>query len=72
MVCAAHESLRLTFHDAIGFSQSGTLKGTGADGSIMIFADIETNYAANNGIDDSVNDLKPFLTKYDVSAGKLI
>ena len=37
----AHENLRLTFHDAIGFSASGKLKGTGADGSIMIFRDTE-------------------------------
>ena len=40
--CLAHEALRLTFHDAIGFSKSGgPSKGTGADGSIMIFNDTE-------------------------------
>ncbi len=67
-----HESLRLTFHDAIGFSlsqgRSGyaapliSLKistklrnsGGGADGSIMIFSDIETKYQANGGLDDIV------------------
>ena len=38
----AHEALRLTFHDAIGFSKSGgPSQGTGADGSIMIFNDTE-------------------------------
>lgn len=37
----AHEALRLTFHDAIGFSASGKLKGGGADGSIMLFNDTE-------------------------------
>ena len=68
----AHESLRLTFHDAIGFSKSGKLKGTGADGSMIIFDTIETNFAANNGIDDSVDFLKPFLQKHDVTAGDLI
>ena len=37
----AHEVLRLTFHDAIGFSLSGQLTGTGADGSVIIFNDTE-------------------------------
>ncbi|KAI5118589.1 hypothetical protein M0805_008679 [Coniferiporia weirii] len=68
----AHESLRLTFHDAIGFSKSGTLNGTGADGSMMIFSEIETNFAANAGIDDSVDALAPFLTRHLVTAGDLI
>ena len=68
----AHESLRLTFHDAIGFSQSGALKGTGADGSMIIFSEIETNFAANAGIDDSVDALSPFLTRHNVTAGDLI
>ena len=37
-----HESLRLSFHDAIGFSKSGgPSQGTGADGSIMLFEDTE-------------------------------
>ena len=67
-----HESLRLTFHDAIGFSHSlgpsgyaASLiplrtwakfrhSGGGADGSIMIFADIETQFPANGGLDDIV------------------
>lgn len=68
----AHESLRLTFHDAIGFSMSGALKGTGADGSMIIFSEIETNFAANAGIDDSVDALSPFLTRHNVTAGDLI
>lgn len=68
----AHESLRLTFHDAIGFSVSGALNGTGADGSMILFADIETNFAANAGIDDSVDALAPFLTRHNVTAGDLI
>lgn len=38
----AHEALRLTFHDAIGFSKSGgPSQGTGADGSIMLFNNTE-------------------------------
>ncbi len=39
---AAHEALRLTFHDAISFSfEGGPSMGTGADGSIMLFETIE-------------------------------
>lgn len=67
-----HEVLRLSFHDAIGFSKSGTLQGHGADGSMILFAEIETNFAANNGIDDSVDLLAPLLQKHKVSAGDLI
>ena len=68
-----HESLRLTFHDAIGFSKSGKLKGGGADGSMIIFDEIETNFPANNGIDDSVNNLIPFMQKHNtISAGDLV
>ena len=56
-----HESLRLTFHDAIGFSPSltkqGKFGGGGADGSIMVFDDIETVFHANGGIDDIVSTL---------------
>ena len=37
------QSLRLTFHDAIGFSLHSN-KGGGADGSMIAFADIETKY----------------------------
>ena len=68
----AHESLRLTFHDAIGFSRTGKFKGTGADGSMILFSEIETNFAANAGIDDSVDALSPFLTRHLVTAGDLI
>lgn len=62
----------MTFHDAIGFSKSGKLNGTGADGSMIIFSDIETNYHANGGVDDPVNGLKPFLQRHQVTAGDLI
>ena len=51
---------------------SGALKGTGADGSMIIFKEIEPNFAANDGIDDSVNALAPFLTRHNVTAGDLI
>ncbi|KAI0745319.1 manganese peroxidase isozyme precursor [Earliella scabrosa] len=71
-----HESLRLTFHDAIGFSPqlfaAGKFGGNGADGSIMHFADIETNFHANNGIDDIVETQRPFALKHKVSFGDFI
>ncbi|KAA1470400.1 manganese peroxidase isozyme precursor [Dentipellis sp. KUC8613] len=71
-----HESLRLTFHDAIGFSKSlereGKFGGGGADGSIMAFAEIETNFHANNGVDEIVEAQRPFAIKHKVSFGDFI
>ena len=67
-----HESLRLTFHDAIGSSKSGKFQGNGADGSMIIFSDIELAFPENAGIDDSVDALSPFLTRHNVTAGDLI
>ncbi|KAJ6571268.1 manganese peroxidase [Mycena capillaripes] len=69
----AHEALRLTFHDAIAISQKlGPSAGGGADGSPLLFPTIEPNFAANNGIDDSVNNLLPLLARHPVSAGDLV
>ncbi|TFK44517.1 RBPa precursor [Crucibulum laeve] len=65
-----HESLRLTFHDAIGFSP--TKGGGGADGSIITFDEIETAFHANGGIDDIVDVQKPFIAKHNISAGDFI
>jgi len=65
-----HESLRLTFHDAIGFSP--TKGGGGADGSIITFDEIETVFHANGGIDDIVDVQKPFIAKHNISAGDFI
>lgn len=68
-----HESLRLTFHDAIGFSKSGKLQGNGADGSIIVFQNTELGFLPENaGIDDSVHALSPFLVNHNVTAGDLI
>ncbi|KIJ56361.1 class II peroxidase [Sphaerobolus stellatus SS14] len=71
-----HEVVRLTFHDAIAFSTSlkfqGKPAGGGADGSMLVFPDVEPNFSANNGISDSVDALLPFLAKHPVSAGDLI
>ncbi|EIN09043.1 manganese peroxidase isozyme 2 precursor [Punctularia strigosozonata HHB-11173 SS5] len=69
----AHEILRLTFHDAIGISQSlGPSAGTGADGSVLLFPTVEPEFFENDGISDSVNNLLPFLQRHDVTAGDLV
>lgn len=71
-----HESLRLTFHDAIGFSpalaRQHKFGGGGADGSIMTFDTIETAFHANGGIDDIVKVQKPFAAKHNLTAGDLL
>lgn len=68
----AHEALRLTFHDAIGFSLNGTFTGNGADGSIMIYNDTELTNPANNGVSDAIDNLKPLLGQFNVTPGDLI
>ncbi|KAJ7484858.1 manganese peroxidase [Mycena galericulata] len=70
----AHEALRLTFHDAVAISQKlGPSAGGGADGSMLLFPLVEPEFAANNGIDDSVNNLIPFLARHPtISAGDLV
>ncbi|THU92888.1 manganese peroxidase 2 [Dendrothele bispora CBS 962.96] len=60
-----HESLRLTFHDAIGFSPEQG--GGGADGSIIVFSDIETAFHANNGIDEIVDAQKSFIQQNNIT-----
>lgn len=62
----AHSTVRIAFHDAIGFSLSGG-KGGGADGSIIAFDDIELAFAANAGIDEIVEDLEPFALQNGIS-----
>ncbi|KAJ3480139.1 hypothetical protein NLI96_g8564 [Meripilus lineatus] len=64
-----HESLRLTFHDAIGIGSNG---GGGADGSMIVFSDIETNFHANLGIDEIVGEQKPFIAKHNITPGDFI
>ena len=72
----AHESLRLTFHDAIGFSPSliaqGLPGGGGADGSMMIFDEIETNFHANNGVDEIINEQRPFVQRSNLTTADFI
>jgi cytochrome c peroxidase len=71
-----HESLRLTFHDAIAFSprinRQGKFGGGGADGSIITFDSVETVFHANGGIDDIVDVQKPFVAKWNVTPGDFI
>ncbi|KAI0829879.1 peroxidase [Trametes gibbosa] len=71
-----HESLRLTFHDAIGFSisaeKAGQFGGGGADGSITTFASIETNFHASLGVDEIVNEQAPLLARSNLTAGDFI
>ncbi|KAI0658123.1 heme peroxidase [Cubamyces menziesii] len=67
----AHESLRLTFHDAIAISPAleaqGKFGGGGADGSIAIFPEIETNFHPNIGLDEIVELQKPFIARHNLS-----
>nr|P11543.1 RecName: Full=Ligninase LG5; AltName: Full=Diarylpropane peroxidase; AltName: Full=Lignin peroxidase; Flags: Precursor [Phanerodontia chrysosporium]AAA33734.1 ligninase precursor [Phanerodontia chrysosporium]AAA33739.1 lignin peroxidase precursor [Phanerodontia chrysosporium]CAA39033.1 lignin peroxidase [Phanerodontia chrysosporium] len=71
----AHESIRLVFHDAIAISpamepQASSVRG--ADGSIMIFDEIETNFHPNIGLDEIVRLQKPFVQKHGVTPGDFI
>lgn len=67
----AHSTVRIAFHDAIGFSTKGGLGG-GADGSIITFGSTELNFAANAGIDDIVGDLQPFADSHGITYGDVI
>ncbi|VDB84571.1 unnamed protein product [Peniophora sp. CBMAI 1063] len=60
----AHEALRLTFHDAIGISKTNASFGGGADGSFVIFGDVETQFPANGGTDEIVSLEKQFLARH--------
>ena len=75
--CAAeaHEALRMTFHDAVAFSPSaqarGEFAGGGADGSIVLFAETETNFHANLGTDEIVALQKPIIARHNISTADL-
>ena len=45
--------------------------GGGADGSIMIFDDIETAFHANGGLDEIVALQKPIRARHNISAADL-
>ncbi|PPQ70002.1 hypothetical protein CVT24_003777 [Panaeolus cyanescens] len=67
----AHSALRLSFHDAIGFSIHGG-KGGGADGSILAFNTTENAFHANGGIDDITDGQWPLFLQSGLSAGDFV
>ncbi|PPR02527.1 hypothetical protein CVT24_001953 [Panaeolus cyanescens] len=67
----AHSALRLSFHDAIGFSIHGG-KGGGADGSILAFNKTETAFHANGGISDITDEQFPIFQQSGLSAGDFV
>ncbi|KZV89005.1 peroxidase MNP2 [Exidia glandulosa HHB12029] len=67
----AHSTVRIAFHDAIGWSDFSD-KGGGADGSMIAFGDIELAFEANAGIDEIVEDLQPFALAHGISFGDVI
>ncbi|KAF9554086.1 manganese peroxidase [Agrocybe pediades] len=67
----AHSALRLSFHDAIGFSIHGG-KGNGADGSILIFNSTELAFHANGGIDDITARQFPVFQETGLTAGDFV
>ncbi|KAJ6551901.1 Mn peroxidase MNP5 [Mycena capillaripes] len=66
----AHAALRLSFHDAIGFSPSKG--GGGADGSIIVFNNTELAFHANTGLDDPVTTELQFIKAHNVTPGDFI
>ncbi|KAK7043339.1 peroxidase [Favolaschia claudopus] len=67
----ADGALRLSFHDAVGFSRSSGMGG-GADGSIITFQDAELQFPANAGLDDPIDAETPFIAKHNVTPGDFI
>ncbi|PPR03102.1 hypothetical protein CVT24_012382 [Panaeolus cyanescens] len=67
----AHSALRLSFHDAIGFSIHGG-KGGGADGSILAFNQTENAFHANGGISDITDEQFPIFLQSGLSAGDFV
>ncbi|KAI0699316.1 heme peroxidase, partial [Cerioporus squamosus] len=72
----ARQSLRITFHDAIGYSSalwnSGSFGGGGADGSLVAFSEIELTSPANKGLQGIVKSLKRVADAHNVSYGDIV
>ncbi|KAJ7493062.1 versatile peroxidase VPS1 [Mycena galericulata] len=72
----AHAALRLSFHDAIGYSplltKQGHFGGGGADGSIIKYSATELGYPANDGLEEIVYDEQKLADKHGVSYGDII
>ncbi|KAF7305323.1 Peroxidase [Mycena chlorophos] len=70
---ASHTALRVSFHDAMGFSLTDKSFGTGTDGSIFLFGDIELTNPVNLGIADAFNLEAPFINAHpEISVGDFI
>ncbi|KAL0064112.1 hypothetical protein AAF712_008972 [Marasmius tenuissimus] len=73
---AVHESLRLSFHDAIGYSESllseGKYGGGGADGSIIIHRDVELAFPLNKGLDSIVDRQLRIGLSHNIPYGDLV
>ncbi|KAJ8095912.1 hypothetical protein PM082_015133 [Marasmius tenuissimus] len=71
-----HESLRLSFHDAIGYSKrllsEGKYGGGGADGSIIIHRNVELAFPLNKGLETIVERQLQIGLSHDISYGDLI
>lgn len=73
---AARAAIRISFHDAIGYSRSlwssGYYGGGGADGSIVQFAEIEAKNRFNQGFQDTIQALKFMADRHSVSYGDIV
>ncbi|KAI0755052.1 heme peroxidase [Daedaleopsis nitida] len=73
---SVRQSVRITFHDAIGYSTamwtSGKNGGGGADGSLIKFAETELACPANKGLQGIVDSLKRIADTHNVSYGDII
>ena len=49
----------------------GDFAGGGADGSIVLFSDAETNFHANLGTDEIVALQKPIIARHNISTADL-
>jgi len=52
--------------------RQGIFSGGGADGSVLVFPDVEANRAENAGIADGVDGQLPFLAAHPVTAADLV
>ena len=51
--------------------QVSSRSGGGADGSIAIFASIETNFHASIGVDEIVMEQAPFIARHNITTADL-
>ncbi|KAA1474721.1 MnP-atypical, short manganese peroxidase [Dentipellis sp. KUC8613] len=72
----ALEAVRIAFHDAVGRSRKvevqGAFGGGGADGSILMFADVELAYPENHAVDEIGYALKSYADRHGVGYGDMI